>query len=1287
MEINPYVDQHLIRLFEYNPKIHDINKEIICLNTSKQVYNAIIQNKDTELKRHWFGSRWNKIIRPKSKNFSYKSYNFYPEDSLEDVRYKISDITGILPNLLHIFYIHNNIVSHPYQINIYDIEYKIDIDDVSENTGLRLLGLHIDQYMENNKKDVKIYTKEQFSYLGGFITDIYYTDLNNVMDKGIDSYNLVNDDYQLDLLYYGGILKYWPRLTIQDIKQLITGNYHPNESQKIHMILSQQEFIDAAYSSKYQIRYNIIRSLLSNLRTYGSFANIRNLFDWIHLSKRIPLIILCLDHKKYIKEYIPKSGILSELEINKIISPFSKNNVLLLLFPYNENFIRFAIFDDGYSTIDIIWGEKAQMTYELVINDTYHLMKPILGVFKNLGSVFGSLPAEKLVNIKQIKGLYYWKHAISLEGFKYIYERLQKYERAGLLYLKNVNRYDTITLHFLKGVTYNKKIEDSQITNQYEYLWNQGYLQQWKNTYNGKIVKFIHKINFIKIEVHHIANNAEMLMILRYMISFLNNILKERNPKLFLQKYRGGPKSLKERDPELYDVKKHDPNAKTYSILCQSDRQPYIYNEKELGQIPKKWKKRIVKYWNFTEKRPAYYVCPSDRFPALNFQYGHHPKNYCLPCCKKSMPTDGSQGDLINKTCIKHPETVEEKLDITRGKLFYILNYGKTIPVDRISEIPNILYESIFISFEKNRISGGAVTSRDDNLFIYGINQEIRTSINNAGYMLSIIYALEYSGISKDVIKDLIKYLSVLKNQFNLICGIPHSYVSYSKISKDLLNTFVMDDPGFNSVSANGILDKQWINIIRQLILLRFDIDVLMITDAGGRFNISLQKKINDDIKYLILLNNVDNGTINPIVLIENYKYFGKNFKKHDKKPQMKMIFDKNDKIIYNDVVNIIGKKIAEKKYNDLDLNLIEKICEKETQYKFTIDTYFVNLHDQCYGIYLTSVKGNIYSPITPTRVGDKLNISSQFPDKTILNLGYADISQFFKTIAKYIKIEKKSDIEHEGKIIGFSAECNQQIYLFYHTAISASASKEGKQGKKDSNVRFPYNPIEINRAIYNYHMKETKNKIIDQVKEKERYENNLYKLFLTEFANELYHDKNINMRNRIKELINKTNLNNDKEVTNFRIDINKLLKNYDLDIQRIFNIVKLKNSIKLIDNMKFDFDKNLLIRLRNTKDHEKVKNNLTQIMKKNVTIVKPKDLDRIELTNMYVTCKIDSEQTQCRRNKLMMTDETFENYCDILASDILNPLKDNFISSLSPSGVFNYYDYSVRPNELIREI
>ena len=204
---------------------------------------------------------------------------------------------------------------------------------------------------------------------------------------------------------------------------------------------------------------------------------------------------------------------------------------------------------------------------------------------------------------------------------------------------------------------------------------------------------------------------------------------------------------LKGTDPELFNVKRYDPSYQVYAIKCQSERQPIIYKQYELQYLSNTIKNKLIKFWNYTEQKPVFYYCPNKIYPHLSFRPIDHPLGYCLPCCKKLVPSKDSRQSKIDAACYEKHILPHKEIDEIIKKLdqdsLHLLTYGKEIAIGRYSRIPSVIEDSILISKTLYRL--------------LGVKQKIPL-FNNGGFIFSIISCL---GISlEEFIKNIVKIIN-----------------------------------------------------------------------------------------------------------------------------------------------------------------------------------------------------------------------------------------------------------------------------------------------------------------------------------------------------------------------------------------------------------------------------------------------------------------------------------------------------------------------------------------------
>lgn len=140
---------------------------------------------------------------------------------------------------------------------------------------------------------------------------------------------------------------------------------------------------------------------------------------------------------------------------------------------------------------------------------------------------------------------------------------------------------------------------------------------------------------------------------------------------------------LQQIDPALYDLKKHDPSSVVYARLCQgTERQPLILGP---GDKPKKGD---AEYWNFTEGAPATYRCTHPDFPALGFLgTDKHPKGFCLPCCKRAPAAPGTAAAARDAACLAR----EAPAGAPAKAASRLLAASKAVPFGREGQLPPAL--------------------------------------------------------------------------------------------------------------------------------------------------------------------------------------------------------------------------------------------------------------------------------------------------------------------------------------------------------------------------------------------------------------------------------------------------------------------------------------------------------------------------------------------------------------------------------------------------------------------
>jgi hypothetical protein len=276
-------------------------------------------------------------------------------------------------------------------------------------------------------------------------------------------------------------------------------------------------------------------------------------------------------------------------------------------------------------------------------------------------------------------------------------------------------------------------------------------------------------------------------------------------------------------------------------------------------------------------------------------------------------------------------------------------------------------------------------------------------------------------------------------------------------------------------------------------------------------------------------------------------------------------------------------------------------------------------------------------------------------------------------------------------KVIGF--RCASLYFL------TSSISKSNAEQINDAKfIKMWYHPVTINKAI-----KERVPPVRDmRIRRVARslYNHYIYSILVIELINIMDKQRNNSLRKHIGELVKKLNS------LNPRIrELYELLKTYpdDFDtIRRLFvshsssrrqnnmlgksdvSFVQKKSLSKsditqILDRSTFTFDRKMLVKFK-TMTHKELKSSLIKVFSK-VSVNKDPSID--EFPNMIMTCDVDNPY--CEKNKLMIKRNKLTELSDIMASDILNPVKVKYIfNPIFVKNTIDYFRFIIRDNEHI---
>ena len=625
--------------------------------------------------------------------------NITPVDDILEFKYKIYAAIGIPIYRQHLWFKYkhksyplNYVLSVHKQIENINIERlvtyysntsetntdKIDsnvknsVDDMeSEHHHVESIeGIPIEVDYYNNKDFIHVVAKDNFDIL----RNIYYkysnneyllVDLNDLINPN-DLYNkLYKDKYQLELIYYGFIILYWPMITfavfqdylknektIKEIyPELLPDKYTLNNHLK-----QELDITSTAYESldDKNIDKNIFSSITSTTISINNYnqdidvvISLRNLFDVLELNDTITYGKANLLHNN--KNVILRKSYLNERE-PKDDQPINSLLVKIKISAdANEN-MRLIIFKNGNYIVNTDWREENNMNFNKITKLVSEKINPIIKIINKYGEKikYHEVPIMEInkdnILFTETAMSFYYDDDVTEAKFTVFKNILSDFKRAGIIISKE-SVSSSLEYFFNKGMYKydSNRIEKAiAVDNYYEFLSNGVVQQKWNTIFNRtRLFQIINISSKLKITISGIRDDVEMDIFLMY-LKGLFYIYKQNTSHIKVvssettnAKSKKTLKNLKVLDPLLYDFKKIYKSNVIYSKICQKPYQPVILSDDEYSKLPKDKKEKALKYWNFTRQKPAWYSCPNVKYPYIKFIVKQHPKDFCIPCCKK----------------------------------------------------------------------------------------------------------------------------------------------------------------------------------------------------------------------------------------------------------------------------------------------------------------------------------------------------------------------------------------------------------------------------------------------------------------------------------------------------------------------------------------------------------------------------------------------------------------------------------------------------------------------------
>lgn len=1308
----------------------------------------------------------------KNKNVYVFDLILYPHDNILEFKKKVALITGIPIYKQHIWYEYSK-KRFNMNYNLYLQEKAIQISFVksifAENKNIeKIEDIPILMDFYNAKKLLSIKAFDTFTILENISVDLGIVEFNLVnLDDFVDP-NILHklDKTSVDIVYYGFVVLFWPMFsysawldyvhnlnTFEKMYPDLGINKEANEKtyrleQKIteeaSALFTEKDKKKEKESIEHDLYIGLTYSAIQVTSLYiDPILNLRNLFDKIELNDSI-ISCKCSTLYKGQKIIFNKT-----YKSNPVITTPIPLRCLLLRIKIDITTLDVYFYPDGNFTIKSKWPEEQLYDFEMVFEKVSRHITPIIEKINKFDNyVLKSNSAISKITKKNSKfsevyvSLIYRK-SVKFQEFKALEEILRELSDGKIISFNQINHVDnSIQYYFLKGMhkSDSARIEKNFILeNYYEFLTNAAIKNKWQQLFVfTRNTTFQYRHGDIKISIEGIKE-SEFLIFYMYIVYALFK-MKNQSKHTISSKLdtivqpKKNVKSLKTQDPILYDFKKLYNSPIIYSKICQKPYQPVILNNDEYSSLEKKDKNRTVKYWNFTTNTDTYYFCPNTRYPYIQFTIKKHPKDYCIPCCKKKPITenDNKIKQAIFNACLTEHKYVKEKINLIQDTR-YIMNYGKYISPGRICNLPeNSIEPLLYENFSENTSGIEPQCEEQNRYYIYGIEQHSE-NVKHVGYINSLAFSLDIS--LRDLVNKVLQHIKRDPSKFKTL--LDGQIIKYFYSAKDLISN--IQEAFFQSLYTKDI---PWNELFIELAYHYLNILTIVFVDKTNQYE-NVKLLINGKISNPDQILNTNYQTTLVVKKDQNYNpiYYLNSIVFFRTKLITSKLYNSSDNIlqIIQKVVifDEINKYNTSSKKADVTLSVINNFIDSSTNKEYSILAYFINNDNLCYYIKLRSKKSNsifyipvkfstyisnvelIYDCYFSHKFKTQLKILNQFirdfnhwiavESETkgyILEGASKDkpLEQRVNPIYDFIRIDKWLLLSNPyasktTKIIGFK----HNNINYYHETISEDVAK------KLSNSPFEqllYHPDEVNAVLYKAAPPKPDNRIKNITTSIYNY--HLYELFILEFIELFNKEKNIQLRHNIKKTILQKIDSNSIETIN---KISEIIAGYFADFpnepenSKADDILRITEQINLfivkhhdkkllldhIDLSFYNFDRVKINYLKTFAKNDIVKE-LKTIAKRIVIIVPENSISKLlsykeEFPNMLVSCqnKQSNNNIYCKQNKLIITAKKLDELVEILAADILNPFKQKWLFNIVFSDkIVNYFKFARHANETI---
>jgi hypothetical protein len=830
--------------------------------------------------------------------------------------------------------------------------------------------------------------------------------------------------------------------------------------------------------------------------------------------------------------------------------------------------ILFSLHDNGSYSLESTWGEDQRYTPGEVIKQVSAAIEPLVDAINGMGllvfPVYGrsgelSLPSDAAgVRITGMTASAFWPQAINEDAFRQLKNRWREYDRTGITNMKGLQQAGAYVFNFKKGVTgYDPRAIERTVVvtmvvdaegrqravreigertqNTYSYLTDTAIAQRWDCVYPGRLVRFHHRTSDVKIEIIGVSGD-ELRWVWLTVFAFLDSLV-EGPAKLANGIYsgvrphlKGGLRALQDSDPDLFDLRRYDSRATVYSVLCQSPRPPTAHRPEDVAKMSKKQQGRLVKYWNFTEARPAYFECGNAKFPHFSFLEGQHPKGYCLPCCQKTVAFAGSRRDQINSQCFAQFGDGKSEYgegDLVAASSRHVLSYGKSIGRGRSATMSRFFEEGLlFGTLDKGEYR------------LLGVRQGFPALPESAGggFFHAISAAVGHE--AEEVAEIFAAAVGAMDAAYTELANgrAGQDFATGNDLAREILETFGKwsnEESLFTVFSPGGAAHGYWEELAETLLAICFDVYLVVVTDPDGTSvrsvaNASvgtvtrMQSGAPTNYAVIFKVGQPDGkhgaGGIYPLVVAASTG------RRAGPGAIVASLYP-TDGELGSTLVTMVGDSSS---FRAWDTNALVELVRGTRTSRYVPILRLVGVRGLCYAVVFRDTKlgENVYASVSMSAYSetDSLAVLAGKPVAVHHGAQPANVLGSAKALGAFLTLftgaEGRADptavvvgtLVHAGLHVGVALRFPPPtgVLYFYHAA-GAAVFPEGK-AKSLGVISFPSHPRDVDRAIWA--SREGLNEAaVPAAAEAEAYLSRLRRLLLGEVAAHFYGLKNASVR------------------------------------------------------------------------------------------------------------------------------------------------------------------------------